>query len=71
MNWPFRKKRDVPTRHAAPSDREQELGLYEKGAQNLIAQGMPAWKVERAMKLVRRYVREGALPEGSVHSDPE
>ncbi len=61
MFWPFKKK--AP---AEPPPTAEEIELYEQSAQNLINQGIPAWKVERAMKLVRRYVSDGSLPTGVV-----
>ncbi len=68
FRWLFPKKTSVSP--AAPEvEIQEEVVVYERGAQTLIDQGIPAWKVERAMKLVRRYVKEGALPTGTV--EPE
>jgi hypothetical protein len=49
----------------------REIGIYETGGRNLVAQGIPEWKVQRAMKLVRKYVSEGVLPEGTVRPPDE
>lgn len=61
MVWPFRKRTPPP-----PAEED----VWNAAERNLIAQGVPAEKVRRASRLVKRYAREGLLPEGIVRRDP-
>lgn len=66
MFWPFKRKQKSPEELA----REQaEADLYDKAAANLIAQGVPPEKVMRATRLIKRYAKEGVLPDGLVDTD--
>ena len=49
MFWPFKRKQEPPT-------------VWDKAAEDLVAQGMDPKKVRRATNLVKRMVKSGALP---------
>jgi hypothetical protein len=60
MIWPFKRRKPEPESPPGETD------LYDRAAENLIAQGVPPHKVARAAKLVKRLAKDGALPEGTV-----
>ena len=68
MFWPFKRKAQHP-----PSGEVDAAGvdMYDKAAQNLIAQGVDPAKVERAARMVKKFARDGALPEGTVKPKDE
>ncbi len=74
MFWPFKRKPSpAESQEPAPSGaggaRSAEEDAYDRAARNLIAQGVPPHKVERATRLIKRYAQEGVLPEGIVKTD--
>ena len=69
MFWPF--KRGAKAADAAPEAETPGVDMYDKAAQNLIAQGVDPSKVERATRMVKKFARDGALPEGTVKPPDE
>ncbi len=68
MFWPFKRK----TQPAPSGEAETaSVDMYDKAAQNLIAQGVDPAKVERAARMVKKFARDGALPEGTVKPKDE
>jgi hypothetical protein len=64
MWWPFRRReRPEPERPVAD--------VYDRAAENLIAQGIPPRKVRRATAVLKRWARDGVLPEGLVDTGEE
>jgi hypothetical protein len=69
MFWPF-KRRERAEQPANQTDAApDELDIYDRAAENLIAQGVDPAKVRRATALVKRMAREGGLPEGTVERE--
>ncbi len=58
-----RKERMEP---ADPEARQAEIDMYDRAAENLIAQGVDPKKVRRATAMVKRFADAGVLPEGLV-----
>jgi len=57
MFWPFKRK---------PKQEPPAPDMYDAAAQKLIDQGIDPEKVLRATRMVKRYAREGVLPDGAV-----
>ena len=49
MFWPFKRKQEPPT-------------VWDRAAENLVAQGLDPKKVRRATNLIKRMTKSGALP---------
>ena len=71
MIWPFRGRRKQQAAETASGSRPEAEDIYDRAARNLIEQGVPPEKVARATRLVKRYAKEGVLPEGVVQPSEE
>jgi len=65
MRWPFGRSKGKS--EAQPA----EVSVWDRAADNLIAQGLDPARVARATRLVKRLENAGALPEGTVREREE